>query len=99
MSDGARRLWQRLGADRAFYYRFFNRRKLTLSADLDSALEALGSARYDPERRVGTLLASPTTVHGDGESWRPGKLAVIFAAERREQAFEMEREFRARHEG
>jgi hypothetical protein len=89
MSDGASRLREEIAPDRTFYYRFFNRRKLTLPDGLGPAVAALGGRRYDPSRRLGVLLASPL-----GHA----KLAVIFVAESRQQALALETEFRARHE-
>jgi len=89
MSDGAYRLWRRIAPDRTCYYRFFNRRKLTLPDALEPALVALGDRRYDPSRRRGVLLVSPL-----GHA----KLAVMFVAESRLQALALENEFRARHE-
>jgi len=89
MSDGASRLRREIAPDRTFYYRFFNRRKLTLPDEIQPALAALGDRRYDPSRRLGVLLASPL-----GHA----KLAVIFVAESRQQALAFETEFRARHE-
>jgi hypothetical protein len=89
MSGGAYRLWRRIAPDRTFYYRFFNRRKLTLPDGLKQAQAALGDRRYDSSRRRGVLLASP-----------PGhaKLAVIFVADSQLQALALETEFRSRHE-
>ena len=89
MSDGAYRLWRQLCPERALFYRFFNRRKLTLPADLPQALAALGEQRYDPERRHGVLLASPLGFT---------KLAVILVAKDRSEIFALERAFRARFE-
>jgi len=89
MSDGASRLRREIAPDRTFYYRFFNRRKLTLPDGLRPAVAALGEQRYDPSRRLGVLLASPL-----GHA----KLAVIFVAENRQQAHAFETAFRARHE-
>jgi hypothetical protein len=89
MSDGAYRLWRKVAADRTLYYRFFNRRKLTLPTELPAARAALGEQRYEPSRRRGILLASP--VHF-------AKLAVIFVAESRPEIRALEREFRARFE-
>jgi len=98
MSDGAYRLWQRLAAERTLYYRFFNRRKLSLPEDLSPALAALGPQRFDPAQRRGILLASPLKVAAEGESWRPAKLAVAFVADGRPGTFELERWFRRQFE-
>ncbi len=89
MSDGVHRLWRRLAADRALYYRFFNRRKLTLPTDLSQALAALGQHGYAPSRRHGILLVSPLHF---------AKLAVVFVARNRSEIFALERAFRARFE-
>jgi hypothetical protein len=89
MSDGAYRLWRQIAADRLLYYRFFNRRKLTLPAELPSALEALGELRYDRHGRQGVLLASPVCL---------SKVATVFVAETRPQLRALENEFRARFE-
>ncbi len=89
MSDGAHRLWRRLAADRALYYRFFNRRKLALPTDLSQALASLGRHGYARSRRHGVLLASPLHL---------AKLAVVFVAKNRLEIFALERAFRARFE-
>ena len=89
MSDGAHRLWRRLAPDRALYYRFFNRRKLSLPADLSQALASLSGERYTASRRHGILFASP--LHFT-------KLAVVFVAKNRSEIFVLEQEFRARFE-
>ena len=89
MSDGAHHFWRRLGADRAVYYRFFNRRKLNLPTDMSQALAALGQRRYATSRRHGILLVSPLHF---------AKLAVVFVAKNRSEIFALEREFRARFE-
>jgi hypothetical protein len=89
MSDPAYRLWRRVAADRSLYYRFFNRRKISLPPDLSRALVALGDRRYDVARRRGVLLASPP---------RFSKVAVIFIAENRQEIVALERDFRARFE-
>lgn len=98
MSDGAHRLWQRLAPERSFYYRFFNRGKLSLPDELASALDALGPRRYEPGQRRGILLLSPLHVSAEGERWRPAKLAVAFVADGRPQILELERWFRRRFE-
>jgi hypothetical protein len=89
MSDGAYRLWRRLAPDRVCYYRFFNRRKLTLPTDLSQALAALGGQRYDRSLRCGILLASPLGF---------AKLAVVFVAGSRTEILAIERGFRDRFE-
>ena len=89
MSDGAHHFWRRRNADRALYYRFFNRRKLSLPSDLSQGLAALGEQRYAPARRHGVLLVSPLHF---------AKLAVVFVAKNRSKIFALEREFRARFE-
>ena len=89
MSDGAYHLWRRLAADRALYYRFFNRRKLGLPTDLSQAMASLGEQRYAAPRRHGVLLVSPLHF---------AKLAVVFIAKNRSEIFALEREFRARFE-
>ena len=89
MSDVAHRSWRRLCADHALYYRFFNRRKLTLPRELSKGLEALGELAYDASSRCGILLASPLHF---------AKLAVILIAGDRTGIFAVEREFRARFE-
>jgi hypothetical protein len=89
MSDGAYRLRRQIAEDRVFYYRFFNRRRLTLSHGLQDALAALGDRRYDRSQRRGVLLASPPD---------HAKLAVIFVAESRRESLALENEFRARFE-
>jgi hypothetical protein len=89
MSRVAYRLWREIGADRVFLYRFFNRRKLSLPRTLPQVLAALGSRRYDRERRRGILLVSPPD---------HTKLGVIFAGENRQDAFALEAELRARFE-
>jgi hypothetical protein len=95
MSDGAYRLWQQLVPERTMFYRFFNRRKLTaLPAELEQVVDALGLRRYDPSHHRGILLASPLRLGLDGETRTPGKLAVIFVAETRDEIFTLERWFR-----
>jgi hypothetical protein len=98
MSDGAYRLWRRLAAKQTFYYRFFNRRKLDLPAELPQARAALGDRHYDPARRRGILFASPFRFVVEEDEWLPAKLAVIFIAENRSETLSLEREFRARFE-
>jgi hypothetical protein len=98
MSDAAYRLWRRIAPERTFFYRFFNRRKIDLSADLSRALAALGDQRYDRDSRRGILLASPLRLGAAGQTWRPGKLAVVFIANGRDATFELERWFRERFE-
>ena len=98
MSDGAYRLWRRVAPQQTLYYRFFNRRKLTLPADLADALAALGQHRYDSSARKGVLLASPLELGSGREARRPGKLAVIFIAGTRPGIFELEQWFRKRFE-
>jgi len=99
MSDGAHRLWRRLAPERTLFYRFFNRRKLAaLPTELMQVVDALGSRRYDPERRCGILLASPLRLGLDGEERAPGKLAVIFVADGRQQIEATERWFRDKFE-
>ena len=90
VSDGAWRLWRCVAPDRALYYRFFNRTKLTLPGGMAETLAALGSRRYDPSARRGILLASPLGFH---------KLAVVFVADDRARILELERWFRDRFEG
>ena len=99
MSDGAHRLWRIVAPDRTLYYRFFNRRKLDLPPGLAETLAALGGRRYDPATRRGILLASPLRFGTGEDAWKPGKLAVIFAADGRPGVFEQERWFRDRFEG
>jgi hypothetical protein len=89
MSDGARRLWRRLAPQRTAYYRFFNRKKLSLPTDPFEARTALGELHFDSERRRGLLLASPLEFT---------KLAVILFAADRAAIRELERAFRARFE-
>jgi hypothetical protein len=89
MSDGAYRLWRRFAPERTWYYRFFNRRKLSLPTRWPEALAALGGRRYDRSRQRGVLLASPLDF---------GKLAVIFVAGDRSEIFNLEKAFRARFE-
>jgi hypothetical protein len=60
---------------------------------------ALGRQAYAPGRTQGILFASPLLVGLDPESWRPGKLAIVFIAADRGGAFELERWFRNRFEG
>jgi len=98
MSDGAYRLWRRVAPQRTLYYRFFNRRKLILPADLGEALATLGRHRYDPSAREGILLASPLELGTGRETRRPGKLAVVFIADTRSGVSELERWFRKRFE-
>jgi hypothetical protein len=98
MSDGAYRLWRRVAPQQTLYYRFFNRRKLTLPADLADALAALGQYRYDSSARTGIFLASPLELGAGREARRPGKLAVIFVANTRPGIFELEQWFRKRFE-
>ena len=99
MSDGAYRLWQQVVPERTLFYRFFNRRKLTaLPKELAEVVDALGRRRYDPSRRRGILLASPMRLGLDGETRKPGKLAVIFIAETRSEIFALERWFRDQFE-
>jgi hypothetical protein len=83
MSDAAHRLWQRMAPDRTVFYRFFNRRKIELPADLPDALVALGEHGYDRDSRRGILLASP---------------AFVFVADGRSEIFALERWFRDRFE-
>jgi hypothetical protein len=89
MSDVAYRLWHQVAPDRVFYYRFFNRRKLTLPRDLPAVVAALGSRGYDRVRRRGILLASPL---------EHAKLGMIFVGENRREAFALEADLRARFE-
>lgn len=89
MSDAAHRLWRRIAPERCAYYRFFNRRKLSLPADVPATLAALDEQRYDPSRRRGVLLASPPDF---------GKVAMLFVAKDRRGIFEAERAFRSRFE-
>jgi len=89
MSDGAWRLWRQIAPDRPLFYRFFNRRKLTLPAELPAALDSLGELRYGSRGGQGILLASPVDF---------AKIAVIFIAETRQQIRALENEFRARFE-
>lgn len=98
MSDGAHRLWRRLAPERTLFYRFFNRRKIDFPADLPDALAALGEHRYDRDSRRGILLASTLRLGAARESWRPGKLAFLFVADGRSEAFGLERWFRDRFE-
>jgi hypothetical protein len=98
MSDGAYRLWRRWAPERTLYYRFFNRRKLSLPAELPRALAALGQHRYDRAERRGILLVSPLQLGAAAQTWRPGKVAVIFVADERSGVFELERWFRDRFE-
>jgi len=99
MSDGAYRLWRRTARDRAFYYRFFSRRRLiAFPAELSRALAALGRQRYDRASRLGILLASPLRVAAAGEFRQPGKLAVIFVARDHRGVRELEQWFRGRFE-
>jgi hypothetical protein len=98
MSDAAHRLWRRMAPDRTVFYRFFNRRKIDLPADLPAALAALGEHGYDRESRRGILLASPLRLGEASESWRPGKLAFVFVADGRSEIFALERWFRDRFE-
>lgn len=98
MSDGAYRLWRRVAPGQTVYYRFFNRRKLNLPEELSRSLVLLEDRRYDRAARRGILLASPTELSLDGEPWRPGKLAVIFAGAEREEVLALERWFRRRFE-
>jgi hypothetical protein len=90
MSDGAHRLWRRIAPERSLFFRFFNRRKLTLPDEIVAAAEALGDLRYDPGRGCGVLFASPLHF---------SKLATIFVAEHRDGIHTLEREFRTRFEG
>jgi hypothetical protein len=89
MSDGVYRLWRQVAPDRVFYYRFFNRRKLTLPRELPRALAALGNRGYDRDRRRGTLLVSPPD---------HAKVGVILAGESRREALALEVDLRARFE-
>ena len=89
MSDGAHRLWRALGDERTLFYRFFNRRKLSLPSELPEAVAALGDERYDRSRRRGILFASPLSFT---------KLAIVFVAEIRGEILALERRFRARFE-
>jgi hypothetical protein len=98
ISDPAHRLWQRLAPERTFFYRFFNRRKIDLGADLPAALAALGAKRFDRAQRRGILLASPLKLGAADESWRPGKLAIAFIEDGSEATLELERWFRERFE-
>ena len=91
-------MWRRLAPERTAYYRFFNRRKLRLPADLRESLSALGDLRYDPRSKRGILFASPFRLGGAEDSWRPAKLAVLLLAEGRSDLFALERAFRARFE-
>jgi hypothetical protein len=90
MSDGAHRLWRKIAPERSLFYRFFNRRKLTLPDEMVAAAETLGDLRYDPDRGGGVLFASPLHF---------SKLATIFVAEHRDEILTLERQFRARFEG
>jgi len=94
MSDGAYRLWRCMAPEQTLYYRFFNRRKLTVPDDLEEALAALGRHRHDSSACRGILLASPLELGVGSEARRPGKLAVIFIADSRSGVFELERWFR-----
>lgn len=99
MSDGAWRLWRHLAPTRTLYYRFFNRRKLTLPPGLPATLAALGQYRYDRAGRRGILLGSPLQLGAPDDAWRPGKLAVIFVADDRRGVVDLEQWFRGRFEG
>jgi hypothetical protein len=98
MSDGAHRLWGRLGARRTLYYRFFDRGKLALPEELPQLLHALGAQRYDPSTRRGILLAAPLRLGPAEEAWPTRKPAVILVADDRSGVFELERAFRERFE-
>jgi len=99
MSDGAYRFWRHSAPDRVVYYRFFTRRKLGgLSADLPRALCELGDLRYERDRRVGVLLASPLRFHSQEDGGLPVKLALAFVADSRSRSLELERRFRTRFE-
>ncbi len=98
MSDGAHRLWRRIAPNRTFYYRFFNRRKLTFSDELSPSISALGDRHYDVSERRGILFASPLRFGAGDDSWRPTKIAVVFVSEDRDSVFALEREFRAQFE-
>ena len=89
----------RLAPERTLFYRFFNRRKLDIPSELLGALVALGEQRYDRATRRGILLASPLRLGAGDDSWRPGKLAVLFVADGRPEIFALERWFRERFEG
>ena len=98
MSDGAHRLWGRLGARRTLYYRFFDRGKLALPEELPQLLHAMGAQRYDPSTRRGILLAAPLRLGPAEEAWATRKPAVILVADDRSGVFELERAFRERFE-
>lgn len=89
MSEPAYRFWQTTAPERSVYYRFFNRRKLSLPARTEDAVAALGELAYDRDRRRGALLASPPEF---------SKLAMIFVAVDRAASLSLEREFRSRFE-
>jgi hypothetical protein len=89
MSDGAHRLWRRIAPDRVLYYRFFNRRKLSLPEGLSAVTDALSELRYDPTRRRGILLASPV---------EHSKVAVVFIGDTRARIRDLENGFRSRFE-
>jgi hypothetical protein len=89
MSDGAYRMWDRLGPGITLYYRFFNRRKLRLAAEIDEAAAALGENRFDAARHRGVLFASPLDFT---------KIAVVFVGSDRADVFALERSFRERFE-
>ena len=95
MSDCAYRFWQRHEPESWLYYRFFNRRKFALPGTVEG-LEA-AFAELAPNRAV--RLASPPTLVLDGETVRPGKLAVMFVGKSREDVLALDGLFRERLEG
>lgn len=99
MSEGAYRLWRRHLPDRVLYYRFFNRRKVSIPLDPRDARRELGDRAYDPARRTGVFLAGPPAVVDEGRRIRPSKLALAFVERTREGVHRLEREFRQRFEG
>ncbi|MCP3980506.1 MAG: hypothetical protein GY716_14485 [bacterium] len=93
MSDGAHRLWSGRMPGRTLYYRFFNRRKLSLPVELPGMCEALGDRAY-ADGRGGILFASPPRLRIDGVERPTAKLAVAFVGRTRDSTLESERWFR-----
>lgn len=96
MSAGAARLWHRLGARGAAYWRFFTRRKLRLPASYRELDRALGRDAYDPDRRAGVLPTSPLWLGPDRRA--PAKAAILLLGSDRAEVLALDRRFRARFE-
>lgn len=98
MSDGAYRTWRQLAPERVFYYRFLSQRKFTLPSELATLRGALGAHQYDPAHQTGIFIASPPRLRANGVFRKPGKLAIVLAADDRAGVFAKEHWLRRRFE-